>query len=328
MSSLAELLQAIDTPDYVPDTATLKELFKALRKAKVRRPDIVGKYGRRILKTCGDDVEGWAMMEFVLLSAFDIADESLIDACIQPLMRKFTQGNRVRVLIGQWSEYKGDYDAALKIYDEVLKDKPTYIAASKRKVCVYRAQKKWKDAIDQLNSILSVFHADSQSWLELADIYTTLCDYKSASVCYEEIVILNPNSPVFHTRLAEIYYTLGGLDDLIKSRQHYSISLDMLHAPFNLRALYGIIAACAALIDVNSASGGKRHAVSPDELSLTTAILEWARQSLEDICSRLSRDDSVRRVQAALQSASTAQQPVAPLVQSAGAQEEPPSPRT
>jgi hypothetical protein len=47
------------------------------------------------------------MMEFVLLSAFDIADESLIDACIQPLMRKFTQGNRVRVLIGQWNEYKG-----------------------------------------------------------------------------------------------------------------------------------------------------------------------------------------------------------------------------
>jgi hypothetical protein len=45
---------------------------------------------------------------------------------------------------------------------------------------------------------------------------------------------------------------------MIKSRQHYSISLDMLHAPFNLRALYGITAACAALIDINSAHGGKK----------------------------------------------------------------------
>jgi hypothetical protein len=47
-------------------------------------------------------------------------------------------------------------------------------------------------------------------------------------------------------------------------------------------------------------------------------MLEWARQSLEDISSRRVRDDSVRRVQAALLSATTAQ----PLAQSTGALEE------
>ena len=84
-----------------------------------------------------------------------------------------------------------------------------------------------KEAVDELNSIVSIFYSDAQSWLELADIYTSITDYKvyvqnnskllcspplcaqSAAVCLEEVVIIQSNSPLVHVRLAELYYTLG-----------------------------------------------------------------------------------------------------------------------
>lgn len=45
-------------------------------------------------------------------------------------------------------------------------------------VCVFRSQNKLKEAIEELNSIVSVFYSDAQSWLELVDIYSTVADYK------------------------------------------------------------------------------------------------------------------------------------------------------
>ena len=45
-------------------------------------------------------------------------------------------------------------------------------------VCVFRSQNKLKEAIEELNSIVSVFYSDVQSWLELVDVYSTVSDYK------------------------------------------------------------------------------------------------------------------------------------------------------
>ena len=45
-------------------------------------------------------------------------------------------------------------------------------------VCVFRCQNKLSEAIQELNSIVSAFYSDFQSWLELADIYITVSDFK------------------------------------------------------------------------------------------------------------------------------------------------------
>jgi hypothetical protein len=47
------------------------------------------------------------MYEFIFLGALDAGNDTLIDGCIGPLMQKFPKGNRIRVLIGQWNEYRG-----------------------------------------------------------------------------------------------------------------------------------------------------------------------------------------------------------------------------
>lgn len=63
--------------------------------------------------------------------------------------------------------------------------------------------------MDELTAVVNIFYSDTQAWLELADIYTSVADYKSAAVCLEEVVIIQSNSSLAHVRLAEVYYTLG-----------------------------------------------------------------------------------------------------------------------
>lgn len=52
-------------------------------------------------------------------------------------------------------------------------------------------------------------------------------------------MILQPSNHITHTRLAEIYYTLGGVENFIKARRHYAQSLD-IQRQHNLRAVIGL----------------------------------------------------------------------------------------
>lgn len=93
---------------------------------------------------------------------------------------------------------------------------------------------------------------------------------QSAAVCLAEVAIIQANSPHVHTRLAEVYYTIGmtliscslyiminvvnllligSRESLTQARHHYSISLHLLNAEHNLRALYGLIATCTSLLE-------------------------------------------------------------------------------
>jgi ER membrane protein complex subunit 2 len=66
-----------------------------------------------------------------------------------------------------------------------------------------------KAAVEELHKAVSVFYGDFQLWLEMAEIYLSLCDYPAAAFCFEELILLQPNNHAFHTRLADTYYTLG-----------------------------------------------------------------------------------------------------------------------
>jgi hypothetical protein len=95
-------------------------------------------------------------------------------------------------------------------------------------VTVFRAQGNVKAAVESLHEILKLYQSDTTSWMELADIHLSLCDYQvnsphlhwtycsvlmkclqSAAYCFEELVLLAPLNSLMHTRLAETLYTIG-----------------------------------------------------------------------------------------------------------------------
>jgi hypothetical protein len=76
--------------------------------------------------------------------------------------------------------------------------------------------------------------------------------HQSAAYCVEEVVLLSPVSAVYHTKLAEMYYSCGGggasaHTNLLKARKHYAMSLNIQSAKNNTRALYGLLATCSAI---------------------------------------------------------------------------------
>jgi len=47
----------------------------------------------------------------------------------------------------------------------------------KRQVAVLRRMGKTEDAVNELRSLLDTFYNDLEGWLELADIYSSCCQY-------------------------------------------------------------------------------------------------------------------------------------------------------
>lgn len=58
MDDTASLVRELDGATGSPSNHFLITLFKQLRKSKMRRPDIVVKYGRQVMATIYDEMEG------------------------------------------------------------------------------------------------------------------------------------------------------------------------------------------------------------------------------------------------------------------------------
>ena len=79
-----------------------------------------------------------------------------------------------------------------------------------------------------------------------------------AAHCCEELVMLKPTSCIYHNRLADVYYSMGGEDNLRLARKHYTMSLNYQAPEINVQALYGLRASAEMLVEV----GGNDKAVA------------------------------------------------------------------
>jgi ER membrane protein complex subunit 2 len=204
--------------------------------------------------------ELYNVLEQVFVAAVDLGDDDLSNECFLKIAKAFPESNRVKRLAGLQLEAFGDFKKALELYDELLKRNPGNLLVMKRKACVHKAQGQFEQAITELNSILKYYSADVSSWIELGEIYLSLNDFASGAHCYEEIVLIDPNIAIHHTRLADIYYSIGSYDYQVLARKHYSTSLTLQAAHINLRALYGLIYTCRNILaDTNPDNVEKRE---------------------------------------------------------------------
>mmetsp|Transcript_1832 Transcript_1832/g.2905 ORF Transcript_1832/g.2905 Transcript_1832/m.2905 type:complete len:307 (-) Transcript_1832:138-1058(-) len=275
MESITALLKNFDSIKD-PAISLIEKVIKALRKSKIRRPDIIASYGPKLIKY-GSFRSGelFSYYETIFTAALDHGDFKLADSYLQLLMRQFPDSSRVKRLIAMSLEFQGDYSAALGLYEEILKETPTNLLVLKRKVAIFKAQGDYKRAVECLHEILKVYQADGSCWMELADIHITLCDYAAAVYCLEELVLLAPMDALIHIRLADALYTTGGVDNLVKARKHYSISLNIKNPRSNTRALYGLLATCGALLTLSKK-------LSSTEENITAELGKWAQERLAE----------------------------------------------
>lgn len=226
--------------------SSAKKLLQIITEQKLRESSVVVAAGREILdhhqSKLGDEV--WDMYERVFIAALDCHDHKYRDKCMDALMARFPDSNRVRMLSGLLIEVHGDYKGAMDLYNKILDNDPVNIRVWKRKVCIHKAQGNIEDAILELNKYTKVFATDAEAYQELATLYISIGKFEMAKFCLEELLMFSPENYLFHLQYAEVLFSLSSYkkdnNNIILARQYYCQSLE-LNADNNLRALYGLI---------------------------------------------------------------------------------------
>jgi len=232
-----------------------RKQLETMRKSAAPNCYEVLKYGKPLIKTYSSSLgeEEWAVYEQVLIAALDSypSNTDLVEDCSRRLQKKFgKKSSRIRMLEGMIEEAKGRFDEANKIYDTILKDDPSYASAAKRKINIELSCGRVNEGIQLLIKYLDIYMNDIEAWKELCEVYLNNRMFSAAAHCLEELILLSPHNHLFYLKYAMVLYTMGGADNLLLARQHFSMVLNL--NPNNSRALIGLKLACNALAGIKS----------------------------------------------------------------------------
>lgn len=270
-----------------------KELLKQVRMKKLRRPDIVIDCALDVVDyESGNDFLN--LQEQLFFAYIDVGNLDEAELCLEELIKKYPKSSRVRRLVGIMYECENKFKEANEMYDLLLVENPANLQVLKRKVCIMKSHDDVKGQIEALNKIIKSFPMEVPSWVQLGETFLSLCDYKPAAHCFEELVLLEPSNSSFHIRLAEVYYTLDGLEYAVNARRHFMLSLEIQCAAINKRALYGLIMSCKKVSELMSDSGS-----SGMDAKVNSEFLSWATNELEGVISA-DGGDLIKRVAASI----------------------------
>ncbi|XP_077290038.1 ER membrane protein complex subunit 2-like [Arctopsyche grandis] len=182
---------------------------------------------------------------------FDIAEE-----CIGILSAQFPGSLRVHRYQAMKLEAMEKYDEALEFLDSLIKRDETNAAPRKRRVAIFKARGRILEAIKELTEYLKKFMSDVEAWQELCDLYLSQADYSKAVFCAEELLLHQPHSHLFHQRVADIRYTMGGIENMELSKTYYWQAIQL--NPKNMRALLGLYLVCNNLASLYKSSGSNK----------------------------------------------------------------------
>ncbi|KAL7471461.1 hypothetical protein ACHAXS_011742 [Conticribra weissflogii] len=251
-----------------------------------------GEFSRRKLVSSSlGDAEKLSALEQLCMSSLDVGNLPLAESCLDALLLAGGNANgatttgatplitkestRYRKLLALCLESTSDYDGALKIYDALLKENPANSHAARRKYCILAARandiaassssiSQWEEsssgaqlqAYSALNDYLQHHPGEVTAWNEMAEFCLSRSDYKGAAYCYEEVILACPLDSDVHTKLGEVYATIGGIDNLKLARKHLAQALNLNGG--NLRGVWSLVAVAESYLEeVEKLAGGK-----------------------------------------------------------------------
>ena len=268
MTSVPELDSLAARATSSRSTSARREVLKYLREKRIRRSDLVVAFGGALLASgarLGNEV--WDVREQLFLAYLDTHDLDAAEKVLATIERKFTRkSTRVCRLHAQLCEAaaphteskwkkKGGYAGAKREYAAVRKLRPNDMLTAKREVAMLRAQGKLPEALLRLSAFVDTFQIDGNAWHELAELNILMGRHREAAFCYEELITSAPATPVYHTKYAELLYTLGGSENVELARHHFAQSLT-LQKDANHRALLGLLLCASSIKGSRGGSGG------------------------------------------------------------------------
>mmetsp|Transcript_31555 Transcript_31555/g.52642 ORF Transcript_31555/g.52642 Transcript_31555/m.52642 type:complete len:304 (-) Transcript_31555:172-1083(-) len=221
-------------------------VLRYIRAHELREPALVVSHGKALLgdklnKGLTDTACRTAALEQICLAALDTDNHELADLSLGEIKRHVDESStRYRRLEGRCKEGREDYEGAMTVYEGLLKENPSNLVALQRKYCVLRAQRKEPEVVlEALNEYLGQQMADVSAWYEMAQLRLSLADFKGAAYALEQVVLGSPLEADIHRELAEVYATIGGLENVTLARKHMAQALEL--EPNNVRAQLGLV---------------------------------------------------------------------------------------
>jgi tetratricopeptide (TPR) repeat protein len=168
--------------------------------------------------------------------------------------------SRVCASRGLVLEASGRFEEAERLYARILHGNPgdqriwkRRVGCAKSKAAAAKESDGGKGVIEALCEYVQVFGADAEAWIELGLAYSARSEYARAVFCYEEVLCAMPYDPHAHRRLAEVLYTMGGLENVRDAKNHFAAALDFTTGK-DVRSLYGVILCSKRLRTLDPAS--------------------------------------------------------------------------
>ncbi|KPI99487.1 Tetratricopeptide repeat protein 35-A [Papilio xuthus] len=199
----------------------------------------------------------YVLLEQIIYAMLDCHLYGLAKGLIYILSLEFPRSLRVMRYKAAALEAEEKYDEALNVLDGIINADETNAPARKRRVAVLKAQGLIHEAIKELVDYLKKFMSDAEAWQELCELYLQVQEYSRAAFCAEELLLHQPHNHLMHQRLADIRYTMGGIDNMELAKTYYCQSLKL--NPDNVRALLGLFLVANNLVGHYKSSGSSKR---------------------------------------------------------------------
>ena len=277
-------------------------VLRYIRAHELRKPATVISHGQALLgdklnNALDDTAARAAALEQICLAAIDTDNHALAERCLDELKTISTtspatndnvkdnnnevgslveDSDRYRRLLGRLLEASGDYDGALSLYDKMLKGNPSNLVALQRKYCVLRAQQKepMEVVLNAADEYLGQQLSDVSAWYEMSQLRLSIGDFKGAAYALEQVVLGSPLDADLHRELAEVYATIGGLENTTYARKHMAQALEL--EPTNIRAQFGLVSVANQYLDeLSNASNSKRKQLDEHERKVAIELVRY-----------------------------------------------------
>ena len=255
-------------------------VLRYIRAHQLRHPEIVLVHGKALLgpdfsRKMSDETAQLAALEQIALASLDLQQHDDAMKCLDRL--KLSIGHesvRFRLLLGRGLEASGDVDGAHKMYDDILASNPANLTVLKRKYCLAEDH---VERIAALNLYLQQNMADSAGWFEMANLRMQMGDFGGASFALEEVILGCPIDAPIHIQLAEVYATIGGLENLTLARKHMAQALELDAS--NKRAMFGLLMVSNAFLDA-AANATKKQAIDEHSVDVAKELVKYGADKL------------------------------------------------
>lgn len=246
-SAAAELEELLRGADVAANGRAASEALAIVRRAPLHRPDLVLALGDVARCAHGSDsVPHWDIAEQHARAAAACGQSGVLERLAGLISARFPRSWRAEMLAGDAAEARGAWTAALRVYMRIVEEDPLRAAAYKRQIAMLKAQRRVPEAIALLNYFLRHFSTDVDGWAELTALCLAEGRMEHALFAANEVLIHSPSRFAAHVLVADVHMTMGGYQNWLSARRHYSASLSARRKG-NMRALYGMWLAASAL---------------------------------------------------------------------------------